>query len=191
MLDSAYRLSLQLKKAKILWSYIKHFWILAGAKKCRTLIGLCKKAFSGWPTIFLGWRNKTEVSASFFFLLWRLLKKKNQHLWLHIWNRKKEVSFCKSSGPLKGGKLRNWGLLLPFPNHHFLKVIYWQIIISWLRFLSRLNLISTDKNFQKSKVYQELNQISSSTNTGDQPQRSSYDHMQHLRWCFYAEIVDG
>ena len=73
MLDSAYRLSLQLKKAKILWSHIKHFWILAGVKKCRTLIGLRKKAFSGWPTIFLGWHNKTEVSASFFFLLWRLL----------------------------------------------------------------------------------------------------------------------
>ena len=30
------------KKAKIFWSYIKHVWILAGVRKCRILIGLCK-----------------------------------------------------------------------------------------------------------------------------------------------------
>ena len=39
------RLSLQLfidKKAKIFWSYVKHFWILAGVRKCIILTGLCK-----------------------------------------------------------------------------------------------------------------------------------------------------
>ena len=30
------------KKAKIFWSYVKHFWILAGVRKCRILIGLSK-----------------------------------------------------------------------------------------------------------------------------------------------------
>ena len=29
------------KKAKLFWSYLKHFWILAGVKKRRILIGLC------------------------------------------------------------------------------------------------------------------------------------------------------
>ena len=30
------------KKAKIFWSYIKHFWIVVGVRKCKILIGLCK-----------------------------------------------------------------------------------------------------------------------------------------------------
>ena len=30
------------KKANIFWRYVKHFWILAGVRKCRILIGLCK-----------------------------------------------------------------------------------------------------------------------------------------------------
>ena len=30
------------KKAKMFWSYVKHFWILAGVRKCRILTGLCK-----------------------------------------------------------------------------------------------------------------------------------------------------
>ena len=30
------------KKAKIFWIYVKHFWIFAGMGKCRILIGLCK-----------------------------------------------------------------------------------------------------------------------------------------------------
>ena len=30
------------KRAKLFWSYVKHFWILAGVTKCRILIGLCK-----------------------------------------------------------------------------------------------------------------------------------------------------
>ena len=30
------------KKAKIFWSYVKYFQILAGVRKCRILIGLCK-----------------------------------------------------------------------------------------------------------------------------------------------------
>ena len=30
------------KKAKIFQSYVKYFLILAGVKKCRNLIGLCK-----------------------------------------------------------------------------------------------------------------------------------------------------
>ena len=34
MWDSACRWFI-VKKAKIFWSYVKHFWILAGVKKCR------------------------------------------------------------------------------------------------------------------------------------------------------------
>ena len=30
------------KKAKIFWSYVKHFWINAGVRKCKILIGVCK-----------------------------------------------------------------------------------------------------------------------------------------------------
>ena len=30
------------KKAKIFWSYVKQFLILAGVRKCRILIDLCK-----------------------------------------------------------------------------------------------------------------------------------------------------
>ena len=30
------------KKAKIFWSYVKHFWILVGVRKWRILIVLCK-----------------------------------------------------------------------------------------------------------------------------------------------------
>ena len=30
------------KKCKIFWSYVKHFWILLGVRKFRILIGLCK-----------------------------------------------------------------------------------------------------------------------------------------------------
>ena len=41
MRDSACRWFI-VKKAKIFWSYVKHFWILAGVRKCRILIGLCK-----------------------------------------------------------------------------------------------------------------------------------------------------
>ena len=31
-----------IKKAKVFWSYVKHFWILASVRKCRILISLCK-----------------------------------------------------------------------------------------------------------------------------------------------------
>ena len=30
------------KKAKIFWSYVKHFWIFTGVRKCKILIGLWK-----------------------------------------------------------------------------------------------------------------------------------------------------
>ena len=54
------------KKAKIFWSYVKHFWIVAGMRKYRILTGLCKEAFLNCLTIFLNWYNKTKlVPASF------------------------------------------------------------------------------------------------------------------------------
>ena len=65
MRDSACRWFI-VKKAKIFWSYAKHFWIFAGVRKCRNLIGLCKWTFSNCPIIFLDWHNKTKLlSASF------------------------------------------------------------------------------------------------------------------------------
>ena len=48
------------KKEKIFWSYVKHFWIFAGVRKCRILIGLYKQTFLNC------------VRASFFFLPLRL-----------------------------------------------------------------------------------------------------------------------
>ena len=41
MHDSACRWFI-VTKTKIFWSYLKHIWIFAGARKCRILIGLCK-----------------------------------------------------------------------------------------------------------------------------------------------------
>ena len=41
MHDSACRWCI-VKKARIFWSYVKHFLTLAGVWKCRILIGLCK-----------------------------------------------------------------------------------------------------------------------------------------------------
>ena len=41
MRDSACWWSI-VKKTKIFWSYVKHFWILEGVRKCRILIGLSK-----------------------------------------------------------------------------------------------------------------------------------------------------
>ena len=41
------------RKAKIFWSYVKHFWILAVVRKCKILISLCKQGFLNCPTIFL------------------------------------------------------------------------------------------------------------------------------------------
>ena len=52
MHDSACRWFI-VQKAKIFWSYVKHFWILTGVRKRRILIGLCKQAFFNCPTIFL------------------------------------------------------------------------------------------------------------------------------------------
>ena len=53
------------KKAKIFWSYVKHFLFLAVLRKCRILIGICESAFFNSPTIFLDWHDKTKlVSAS-------------------------------------------------------------------------------------------------------------------------------
>ena len=58
--DSACRWFI-IKKAKIFWSYVKHFWDLAGVRKYRILIGLCKKAFLNCPIMFLDWHNKTKL----------------------------------------------------------------------------------------------------------------------------------
>ena len=55
-----------IKKAKILRSYVKHFWIFAGVRKCRSLTGLCKWAFLNCPTIFLASHNKTKLVPVFF-----------------------------------------------------------------------------------------------------------------------------
>ena len=52
MRDSACRWFI-VKKAKIFLSYVKHFWILAGMRKCRILIGLWKQPFLHCPNIFL------------------------------------------------------------------------------------------------------------------------------------------
>ena len=39
---SACRWFIVKKKTQMFWSYVKHFWILAGVRKCTNLIGLCK-----------------------------------------------------------------------------------------------------------------------------------------------------
>ena len=41
MCDSACRWFI-IKKTKLFWSYVKHFLILAGVRKCRILVDLCK-----------------------------------------------------------------------------------------------------------------------------------------------------
>ena len=60
MRDSACRWCF-LKKAEILWSCVKHFWILAGTRTYRALICLCKQFFLICPTIFLAWHNKMNL----------------------------------------------------------------------------------------------------------------------------------
>ena len=51
------------EKAKIFWSYVKQFWNLAGVRKCRILIGLCKSALL---ICMFSTDNKTKLlSASF------------------------------------------------------------------------------------------------------------------------------
>ena len=67
MPDSACRWFI-VKKAEIFWIYVKHFWILASVRKFWILIGLCKQAFLNL------------VSASFTFLLFRLLMPKIKFL---------------------------------------------------------------------------------------------------------------
>ena len=65
MCDSACRWFI-VKKTKIFWTHIKHFWIISGKRKSRILNGLCKKDFLNCPTIFLNWHKKTKLlSASF------------------------------------------------------------------------------------------------------------------------------
>ena len=63
------------KKAKIFWSYVNHFGILVGVRKYRILIVLCKKSFFELPNHISRLTSQNEVSASFFFLLLRLLEK--------------------------------------------------------------------------------------------------------------------
>ena len=65
MRDSACRWFI-VKKTKIFQSYVRHFWILAGVRKCRNLIGLCKQAFLNCPTIFLECHNKTKLLPASF-----------------------------------------------------------------------------------------------------------------------------
>ena len=58
------------KKAKIFSSYVKHFWILAGVRNCRFLIGLCKQVFMKHLMIFPDRDNNTKlVPASFSYFL--------------------------------------------------------------------------------------------------------------------------
>ena len=76
MYDSACRWFI-VKKAKMFLSYVEHFWILAGVRKCKNLIGLCKQAFLNCPTTFLEWHNKTKlVPAS--FLAFKIFNQKNK-----------------------------------------------------------------------------------------------------------------
>ena len=42
--DSACRWFI-VKKAKIFWSYVKHFWVPTCVRKCRILTGLCNNLF--------------------------------------------------------------------------------------------------------------------------------------------------
>ena len=64
MRDSAFRWFI-VKKPKIFWSYVKHFWVLADVRKCRILIGVCNWAFLNCPTIFLDCHNKTYCQLLF------------------------------------------------------------------------------------------------------------------------------
>ena len=63
------------KQAEKFRSYVKHFWILADVRKCRILIGYANRFFelSNHISRLTQWN---KVSASFFFLLLRLLMKK-------------------------------------------------------------------------------------------------------------------
>ena len=70
---------LLLKKLKIFWSYVKHFWIHSGVRKYRILIGLCNEAILNWSTIFLDWHNKTKLVQLLFLLLRPLMKKVVPH----------------------------------------------------------------------------------------------------------------
>ena len=65
MRDSACRWCI-VKKAKILWIYVKHFLILPGVRNCRNLSGQCKQAFLNCPTIFLNRDNKTKLKPASF-----------------------------------------------------------------------------------------------------------------------------
>ena len=58
------------KKAKIFRGYVKHFWILAGGRKWRILIGLWNYVF--WIAQPYFSNDIIKQSASFFFLLLRL-----------------------------------------------------------------------------------------------------------------------
>ena len=54
---------------------MNHFGILVGVRKYRILIVLCKKSFFELPNHISRLTSQNEVSASFFFLLLRLLEK--------------------------------------------------------------------------------------------------------------------
>ena len=64
------------KIAKIVSSYVKHFWNLSSVGKCRILIGLCRKAFLNCPTIFFHRHNKLSYYQILFLTFKTLMKKK-------------------------------------------------------------------------------------------------------------------
>ena len=65
MCDSAWRCFI-VKKVKIFWSYVKHFWIIADKRKGSILIALWKQAFLNCPSIFLNWHNKMKLLLASF-----------------------------------------------------------------------------------------------------------------------------
>ena len=69
------------KKAKIFWSYVEHFWILASVRKYRIAIGLYKQVSMNCRVIFINWENKMGFSATFLFLFFRIFKKKKEVLY--------------------------------------------------------------------------------------------------------------
>ena len=77
MHDSACRWFI-IENAKIIRSYVKHFWIFPRERNCRILIGLCKDVLMNHPIMFLDRDNKGKLVPApfpyFLELLWEKSK---------------------------------------------------------------------------------------------------------------------
>ena len=62
------------KKAKIFWNYVKHFWIIAGDRKCRIWFIYDNKLFFNCPTILLNW----DIKKKFCFLAFKTFNEKKK-----------------------------------------------------------------------------------------------------------------